>query len=111
MGSKVIAECECGFITPKMRLGGGMYCYTTVNTFPNYCKNCSSLFLANMFDNEIVCTNCKSHEVVPYNDSYVAKGFDRTSFNWGDLKLYSENNLCPECNQFFLKFRHVGMWD
>ena len=36
MGSKVIAECECGFKTPKMKLGGGMYSYTKVNDFPNY---------------------------------------------------------------------------
>lgn len=111
MGTKVIAECKCGFITQKMRLGGGMYCYTTVNTFPNYCKNCNTLFLANMFDEKIICKNCRSCETVPYNNPYVAKDLNKASFIWDDLELCSENNLCPQCNQFSLKFTAVGMWD
>lgn len=111
MGSKVVAECECGFKTPKMKLGGGMYCHTTVNDFPNYCKNCKSLFVANMYDEIIVCINCKSSDTVPYNNTFVVKNLDKTSFNWEDLKLSSENSLCPQCGQFSLKFKNVGMWD
>jgi len=39
------------------------------------------------------------------------KNLDNTSFNWEDLKLSSENSLCPQCGQFLLKFKNVGMWD
>jgi ribosomal protein L37AE/L43A len=94
-----------------MKLRVGKYFYNTVKYITIYCKNCKSLFVANMYDEIIVCINCKSSDTVPYNNTFVVKNLDKTSFNWEDLKLSSENSLCPQCDQFSLKFKNVGMWD
>ena len=111
MGSIVKAICECGFETEEMYLGGGMSNHTTMNIFPHYCKDCKSLFQANMYDDTIVCINCKSSNTVLYDNAYVVKNLDEVSFNWGTLKLSKKNSLCPQCDNFSLEFISVGMWD
>lgn len=85
--------------------------------FPNYCKNCNTLFEANMYDDDIVCSNCKSNNTVAYNNEYVVKNLDKVSFDWlapdgvNTLKLSEKGSLCPQCNQFSLEFKSVGLWD
>ena len=117
MGSIVKAVCECGFKTEDMCLGGGMSNFTTVCSFPNYCKSCKSFFIANMFDEKIICVNCKSEETLPYNDKSLVKDLSRTSFGWnsdtkyGQLKLSEKNSFCPKCENYSLEFIRVGLWD
>ena len=117
MGTMIVATCDCGFKTDTMYLGGGMCNHTTMSNFPNYCKNCKSLFEANMYDDTIICTNCRSANIVRYDNPYVVKNLDELIFDWrapggkNTLKLSKKNSLCPQCNQFSLKFESVGVWD
>lgn len=128
MGTIIKAICECGFETRDMYLGGGMSGYivpygvgmsnhTAVCSFPNYCNSCKSLFVGNMLNDKIICTECKSKDTVPYNDSSLVKDLSKTSFEWnsstkyGQLNLSKENSFCPKCENYSLEFRFVGMWD
>ncbi len=117
MGQMIRAKCNCGFQTDVMYLGGGMMNHTVSCIFPNYCKDCKSLFEANMYDKKIICNKCGSTNTVPYNNSQVVKSLDDTVFDWSpvqmneELKLSKNNSLCPQCNEFALEFIFVGMWD
>lgn len=117
MGTIIKASCECGYETNNMYLGGGMTNHTTVSMFPNYCKDCKSLFQANMFDENIVCQQCRSIDTVPYNNPSLVKDLSITSFDWNSgtknspLKLSRENSFCPNCEKYSLKFVSTGMWD
>ena len=111
MGTIITAKCNCGFDTGEMYLGGGMVSHTRVNAFPNYCKDCKSLFVANMYNETIICNKCKSSNTVPYNNADVVKNLDEISFTLGEFRLSAKNSLCPECNQFSLEFVFDGMWD
>ena len=73
MGAIVSAKCKCGFKIHSMYLGGGMNNYLVSSQFPNYCKSCKTLFIANMFDEQIVCSNCNSNDTVTYNHPSVVK--------------------------------------
>jgi len=111
MGRDVTAKCNCGYIMRDMPLGSGMIGSDKVNEFPNYCINCKSLFVANMFDEVIICVHCKSINTVPYNHSYVVKSLDDVAYTSVNFKLSKKNNLCPQCNQFSLEFIAGCMWD
>jgi len=112
MGTCMRATCGCGFKTDKMMLlGRGLYSTSTVNIFPNYCKDCKSIFTANMHDELIFCSHCESPNTVAYNDPYVVKNLDEVAFTSETFKLSKKNSLCPKCSQFSLEFIFVGLWD
>lgn len=68
MGSLITAKCECGF-DKRMALGGGMRNHLTYCAFPCYCKDCKSLYLADLFSNNASCTKCESKNTLPYDDN------------------------------------------
>jgi len=106
MGTTIKAICECGFETRDMYLGGGMSNHTTMCSFSNYCKSCKSFFLANMFNDKIICPECKSEETVPYNDPRLVKELSKTSFEWNSNTKYGQLSLSKE-NSFVLSVKSI----
>jgi hypothetical protein len=115
MGSIISAVCKCGFEKEKMFLGGGMMTHTHICMFINYCNDCNSMFIENMYKQKIICSKCNSTNTVAYDNPQVVKDFNHLSFNWNlnnhTLKLNKFSNLCPSCNNFTLEFRSIGSWD
>ena len=112
MGTIISAQCDCGYTYENMYLGGGMRSIDYLS-YPNYCKSCKSLFTANMKNKEIHCSNCKSTDILRYDDSSICGDLEYPSFEWGtdEYLLSRENSLCPSCQKFSLKFNSVGSWD
>ncbi len=118
MGGIVSGSCECGYSKHDMFLGGGFMDHNYSCTFPFFCKSCISFFTANYFDEERVCPECKSSDIIGYDDESLNKSGTGTVFEWNtkaklgrDLKLTSTNNLCPSCGKFTLRFFGFGCWD
>ena len=80
MGGIIQAECDCGFYIGSMQLGGGMMNHETSCSFPNYCKDCKEFFIANMYDESIICDSCHSQNTVPYDHKDVIKEMDGMRF-------------------------------
>jgi RNA polymerase subunit RPABC4/transcription elongation factor Spt4 len=115
MGDIIIAKCDCGF-SQQLSVGGGRLNYQTYCGFPYYCKNCKTLFNNNYLAEEHFCGNCNSADVLPYdNDSLRAHIRDEAVFGWNldgkTIYLTDDNYLCPQCQNFTLKFSSVGNWD
>ncbi|MEO7646590.1 MAG: hypothetical protein ABIT72_16005 [Burkholderiaceae bacterium] len=118
MGSMVNAACKCGF-DKTMSLGGGRRNFQTSSTFPMCCGDCKNMFLANTFDEFIVCPDCnKSDDIQLYSDrslhnngtENITELLDRTG-KGRDLTLTDADYVCPACQQLTLTFSHAGYWD
>jgi len=72
VGSLISAECECGF-ERSMALGGGMRNHLTYCAFPCYCRDCNSLYEANLLSDDTSCTECGSQNILPYDDKSMRK--------------------------------------
>jgi hypothetical protein len=114
-GSIIEANCSCGY-TETMNLGGGKANYKTFCGFPYYCKDCKILFRFNYLTEEKNCPNCKSSNVIAYNDDSMREHIsNKVVFGWNindiKLELTDDNYLCPKCQKFTLKFSEIGNWD
>ncbi len=117
MGSIIEASCLCGY-KREMFLGGGMLDFTTSCNFPIFCGKCSSLFEANLLDNNQKCPKCHSPNIIPYDDNSLSKNKGKVVFTWDmqeklgrELILTDSKYLCPNCGQFLLSFLDIGVWD
>ena len=118
MGSIVIGNCECGYKTEELFLGGGMMNYLEVCKFPHYCQECHTFFIGNIYDKNLVCENCQSENIIAYDDKRACTFMENEVFNdyakdtiGRDLKLSATNNLCPQCKNYSLNFKPIGNWD
>jgi len=105
MGSIQLAKCDCGF-EQEISVGAGRRDYNKRSLSPYYCKECNSIFSGNTYDEEIICKNCKSNNVLPYDNPELFKDVnDETTGN--NHKV----SFCPQCKNFSLIFKVVGRWD
>ena len=117
MGAIILATCDCGYSSKEMFLGAGMIDHQTRCNFPMYCKNCHSLFEANLYDKKILCTECGTDKVLQYDDKSLYKnGKGGYVFSWSisdvkDAKLLNANYLCPDCGNYNLLFKSCGLFD
>lgn len=105
MGTILKAECPCGFTDEKIYFGAGMedigHCYVPA------LKNGSSIIemknirkKTNLLD-YVFYTENTLHEATANCKSYQA---------W-EFFLNMENNLCPKCKTFNMRFLHLGIYD
>jgi len=118
MGSKVIAECQCGF-REGFWIGGGMNNLNEVCYFPCLCEQCSRAFTGNLFNKTSTCPKCCSKKIIPYDDARLQGSTgdqEVTSWNVKDTigRELSVNNgtyRCPKCHAVTLGFALEMMWD
>ncbi len=121
MGEVYIAECECGFKSDGLYLGGGMMSSDDCHA-PAICLTCSSFTVMNYADDNPECPECRGKgKVVFYNDIEVQaedelKRKHREIFSWNisdnkSFKLNDIHYLCPSCGKLKMKFASIGSWD
>ncbi|WP_242203241.1 hypothetical protein [Aestuariivivens insulae] len=112
MGSTVKAICKCGY-EKESSVGGGMLNYRTVQYFPCYCTNCKDLVEGNLKAEPLVCPDCNSRKVIPYNNKKLIgkKGKNEIVQSFDNI-LTDGYYRCPSCDSFNLQFK-IGaiLWD
>jgi hypothetical protein len=92
-------------------LGAGFRTHATCAAWPVICRTCAALTTANHREAPLVCSQCKSDDVVRIADARAA-GDDDELNRWEDLTLTNGHYLCPKCNVMELRFaRGVIDWD
>lgn len=106
MGTIIKAVCSCGYKTKALFYGAGMMDFQKVSSVPAL-KNGSS---------EIEMINHKRKENFLeysfYTDDFLSgKPNSSHTIDHFDLKLHADNNLCPKCKNYSLKFISCGCFD
>lgn len=78
MGTIVRAVCECGYAR-EMLCGGGMANFESVCMFPVYCRTCTVLESANLFDAPPRCPKCGTDHVIAYDHHELVRRSDGRS--------------------------------
>ena len=105
MGTILKPECTCGYESKNISFGAGM-------EDENVCQvpalqNGSS---------EIEMKNIRRREIYPeyifYTENlmFESHGLVKTYDAW-QYKLRAENNLCPSCKKYEMKFTYIGEFD
>lgn len=120
MGLQISAVCSCG-VMADVQVGGGMSDFTTTCHFPCLCNNCHNIVQTNLLAKDIQCTDCRSHDVIPYDDPRLvgtAGGRNVAEWNMQDslgreLVLTDGTYKCPKCGEMSLTFNDDSMlfWD
>lgn len=129
MGSMFIAQCDCGFESNMMHVGGGMRNFNEVLNAPALCEKCQILLVKNYLKQDPRCSRC-GVKIKFYNDPSLFKGL--LPKNISDCLFYwrlpddfnsssTENNdffclpkadyLCPRCGKMNIRFIECGCWD
>ncbi len=117
MGTIFNAHCTCGYRKENLFLFQGMMEAYTNCEFPFYCESCKSLFIGNLLDDDVLCTDCGKNNVFSYEDQRAGFSGEKESYSWHvmeierEAKLNEEGNLCPQCGEFSLAFEDAGRWD
>lgn len=105
MGTILKAECKCGFARDKIHFGAGMedfgQCYV-----PALKNGSSTIEMKNIRNKKnlldyVFYTENTLHEATANCKSYQA---------W-EFFLNMENNLCPKCKTYNMRFLHLGIYD
>ena len=122
MGSMLISQCQCGYESDELMLGGGMMNFIEDCEIPFYCDNCEIVFTRDVlgkldFKKYNKCPKCRKK--VQYYGSISEDDFendDDNVFDWGiefDKRYYLKNDSyhCPKCKKEEMKFYTTGCWD
>ena len=119
MGSLIGAFCKCGYESKEMHLGGGFNNFMSNCSFPYYCEDCKTLFIANKLAKKANCPKCKNNNVFPYDDKRACKTKGNEIFEWNitdddsdkTIILTDGKYICPKCNKYELSFLHLAYYD
>lgn len=73
MGQTLMAQCACGF-NQKVRFGSGRFDCAYISNLPCYCQACKSMATLNVLSEKLICPNCNSENILPYNHREMFKG-------------------------------------
>jgi len=68
VGRAATATCSCGF-TEIVVLGGTRASHLTNYRYPHLCYECNSVFSGNLYQPEIVCSECGSADTKSYEET------------------------------------------
>lgn len=118
MGAIRQGQCPCGYHSDDIYTGFSGMTGREFNDFPCYCEDCNSLVILDLSAYEVVCSKCCSHNVFPYDHETICnlptKIIHTVDLRPGvcrELNLSEDNNLCPNCKEYTLKFEFEGLWD
>jgi len=108
MGSINRVSCECGFNT-TVRVGGNRETYLKDSSFPFYCEKCG-LVDVNIRES-IKCPTCQSEDIHQYGKDPISRGKRKLNgLECGKYRAVREENLCPRCKNFTMKFDGVEIF-
>lgn len=112
MGSQIKAICKCGYNKTSL-IGGGKLNYKTTEYFPCLCGNCNEIVQSNLRKEKLICPNCSSFKISPYNTKKligtIGENIIERSF---DNILTDGFYKCPKCKEMLLQFFREGIiWD
>jgi len=67
VGRAATATCSCGF-TESIVLGGTRASHLTNYRYPHLCYQCNSVFSGNLYQSDIVCSDCGSSDTKSYEE-------------------------------------------
>ena len=67
MGRAATATCSCGF-TEFIVLGGTRASHLTNYRYPHLCYECNSVFSGNLYQSDMVCSDCGSSDTKSYEE-------------------------------------------
>ena len=123
MGSMLISQCQCGYESETLFIGGGMISMNEEYYVPFYCDDCEIVIERNVMNDFGLkkynkCPKCRKKvqyygsiseeksDVEFYHNTPDGRfDFDRR-YNFDDDK-----NHCPKCKKDNLTFNLVGCWD
>ena len=73
MGGSAAGHCNCGYSTKRLLLGGGKANYQTTCLFPCYCADCKTLYVDNLYAEQLRCKECDSTNAIPYDDPQLQR--------------------------------------
>ena len=131
MGSMLISQCQCGYESDILSIGGGMISMNKEYYLPYYCDDCEIVVERNILKNSgsklkkyNKCPKCfkkvKYYGSITENnveDDFLLSGPScdidiNFRFNLDDrYNLDDNNNHCPKCKKDNLTFNLVGCWD
>ena len=87
VGRAVRAACPCGF-TECVVLGGTRASHLTNYRYPHLCYECNSVFSGNLYQPEIVCSECGSSDTRSYEETTL-----RQPSKPSDLEIEYSGNM------------------
>ena len=115
MGHYISASCKCGYTVPKLPIGGGKLDFTTNHSHPAFCQSGKHVVTINLKSSKIVCPAGHSGTPLPYTSKLQLIPSNRVVSEWRDVfsgdhhALNDGAYLCPNCNEYSLKFAHLGI--
>jgi Zn finger protein HypA/HybF involved in hydrogenase expression len=125
----LIAQCDCGFRSNLIYVGGGMMNFNGVLDVPALCKRCQTLVVKNYLEHDPICPHCGGM-INFYNDPGLFKGQlpkeengclfywrlpDNFDSNYSKIDnffcLPKTDYMCPHCGEINMKFVENGFWD
>ena len=117
MGVILQGQCECGFETENLFIGGGMLDFTSKCYIPAVCLNCNIFLVKNYNKKFSKCPKCRK-KVVFYNDPQLQNKPKHGSplFEWNISEddpfiLLDTEYYCPKCKKKQMRFIDMGCWD
>jgi hypothetical protein len=93
VGRAVRAACPCGF-TECVVLGGTRASHLTNYRYPHLCYECNSVFSGNLYQSDMVCSDCGSSDTKSYEEATL-----RQPSKPSDLEVeYSGNMFLGKSN-------------
>lgn len=107
MGSMVLAKCtNCDF-EKEFDFGAGMMDFQTICNVPAISTKTGKFLTKNIFDKEKL-----KGRYLFYSDKSMHLGtISQDDLQWGDIWLKRNENFCPVCKSFSLRFDVVGLFD
>ena len=108
-------------VTPEgsWRCEGGRSNHLTNSQLPHYYSACKSLFKADMYAEDVACSNCDTSSVLPYDDPSLALTDEVVGeiFSWNtaarlgrELILHDGKYFCVRCDNFSLRFEVAALY-
>ena len=105
MGTILKAECSCGYENEKIYFGAGMddqeICDVPALKNGTFVIEMKNIRRRDLYPNYIFYTE---------NVMFESIGSGKTHDAW-QFQLQQENNLCPECKLYEMKFLYLGEYD
>ncbi len=131
MGDILRGECECGFQSKDLYIGGGMY-RRWYSEIPTVCRRCGGLEMINRYLRKggdikirrtgLKCRKCKKNKTILnaptlHSPSGIAKQFGE-DYPWELEYLRSKRDdipeiryFCPKCKCVKMRLIWRGVWD
>ena len=113
MGRVLVGKCrKCGYETETLYYGSGKCDNNEICNYPALDTAQHKVIRANIMEREP--EQMINSNIIFYDDDSLhsrKSDSDEAYYNWGDYKLFVDRNFCPKCQDFYLCFNSIGLYD